>query len=238
MDMIWNIVLLVCTFSLRNTVGAGVDRIFNGKRTSIVNHPWIVVLQAASSLKCGGALISAEWVITAAHCIPSKYKLMVVKAGTTDRTKPGTIIKIENITKHENFRWKKPHAYDIAVVKLAEKVNFSKMIRPISLPEEGARVPVGTKVVVAGWGKTADGSKASKLLLATNQTIIEFKNKHLIYTDSTQSGVKMGDSGGPLEHNGVLLGLVSGGGGNKKRKFTFFTEVAFFRSWIKSKTNL
>ncbi|CAG9827560.1 unnamed protein product [Diabrotica balteata] len=117
-------------------------------------------------------------------------------------------------------------------------MTFSKFIKPIGLPEEGARVPIGTTVIVAGWGKTADDSKPSKMLLATNQTVIEFKNKHLIYTDSTQSGVKMGDSGGPLEYNGVLLGVVSGGGRNKKRKFTFFTEVAFFRSWIKSKTNL
>ncbi|XP_072384733.1 trypsin-7-like [Diabrotica undecimpunctata] len=237
-SLYWNIVISICIFLLkRNLVDAGNHfRIVNGQVASIEDHPWIVALQAGSSLHCGGALISEEWVITAAHCIP-KYTL-VVKAGTADRTKPGTTVKMENIIKHEKFTWNNPSAHDIAVIKLAEKVTFSDKIQPIRLPEQGTRVPIGTPVVVAGWGRTTSHSKTSKILLATNQTVTEFKNKHLVYTDSSKSGAGSGDSGGPLEHNGLLVGLVSGGGSEKGKKFIFYTEVAFFRSWIKNKTGI
>ncbi|XP_050497873.1 transmembrane protease serine 11B-like isoform X2 [Diabrotica virgifera virgifera] len=175
-------------------------RIINGQESHIENHPWIVALTVKYHLKCGGCLISAQWVVTAAHCIPSKNKKKLeIRGGNADRLKPTVRMQIDKIIKHEKFTWKKPHEYDIAVIK--------------------------------------NSFKASKILMETEQKIIDYKNGHLIYTDSTKSGANLGDSGGPLEYNGVLLGIVSGGDGRRNR-FIYYTEIAFFRSWIKSKTGV
>ncbi|XP_050497874.1 trypsin-7-like isoform X3 [Diabrotica virgifera virgifera] len=213
-------------------------RIINGQESHIENHPWIVALTVKYHLKCGGCLISAQWVVTAAHCIPSKNKKKLeIRGGNADRLKPTVRMQIDKIIKHEKFTWKKPHEYDIAVIKLKGKMPLSKKTQPIRLPKQGARVPLNTIVRVSGWGRTKNSFKASKILMETEQKIIDYKNGHLIYTDSTKSGANLGDSGGPLEYNGVLLGIVSGGDGRRNR-FIYYTEIAFFRSWIKSKTGV
>uniref|UniRef100_A0A6P7GH93 Transmembrane protease serine 11D-like n=1 Tax=Diabrotica virgifera virgifera TaxID=50390 RepID=A0A6P7GH93_DIAVI len=101
-------------------------RIINGQESHIENHPWIVALTVKYHLKCGGCLISAQWVVTAAHCIPSKNKKKLeIRGGNADRLKPTVKMQIDKIIKHEKFTWKKPHEYDIAVIKVSQSTNYS-----------------------------------------------------------------------------------------------------------------
>lgn len=46
------------------------DRIVGGIETTIEKHPWQVSLQLKNEHLCGGAIISSQWVLTAAHCTP------------------------------------------------------------------------------------------------------------------------------------------------------------------------
>lgn len=44
------------------------ESIYGGFETTIENIPWQVSLQRNSRHLCGGAIISSQWVLTAAHC--------------------------------------------------------------------------------------------------------------------------------------------------------------------------
>ena len=50
-------------------------RIVGGKSVSIREHPWLVMIASPENRRmfnCGGSLITTQWVLTAAHCIPYK----------------------------------------------------------------------------------------------------------------------------------------------------------------------
>lgn len=46
------------------------ERIFGGQQTSIERVPWQVSLRQNNEHRCGGSIISNNFVITAGHCTP------------------------------------------------------------------------------------------------------------------------------------------------------------------------
>ncbi|CAG9837665.1 unnamed protein product [Diabrotica balteata] len=245
MNLKWNTAILVCLWLFNNNfIHAGSNfRIFGGKEASIEDHPWIVSLQIPSlGHSCGGSLISEEWVITAAHCFMNEsLQPESIIAGTSDLTHPDTTIKIENVILHEKFRPKRFYDYDIAVVKLAEKVTFSDKIQPINLPEQDAKVRISTSLTVAGWGFTKISGPASDVLMETTVRVTRHCPcmKTIIAAFDRKSGICRGDSGGPLQLNGTLVGLVSGSRHICESPYpAIYTNVALFRTWIKEKTGI
>mmetsp|Transcript_8845 Transcript_8845/g.11094 ORF Transcript_8845/g.11094 Transcript_8845/m.11094 type:complete len:199 (-) Transcript_8845:270-866(-) len=60
-------------------IGGGEPRIIGGSPAEIDEYPWFTMLRYASGNQdynagCGGMLISEEWVLTAAHCINSRFR--------------------------------------------------------------------------------------------------------------------------------------------------------------------
>ncbi|XP_028135122.1 trypsin-3 isoform X1 [Diabrotica virgifera virgifera] len=253
MNLMWNITLLVCTFYLRNNgVDAGHLRILGGAEASIEDHPWIVsILYPRIGFKCAGSLISEDTVLTAGHCLrnPDSQPISVV-LGTADRSHPGTTIKVKEAKKHENYsledlnlRTEKAN-YDIGYIKLADKVPFSDKIRPIKLPEKYNKVPLGTPLVVAGWGKTTPTGSASTILKEAKVTAAHDDNVCTSEEKFCAGGRTLatcsGDSGGPLELDGTLIGIVSFGYNDciDSDEPAGYANVAFFRTWIKNQTGV
>ncbi|XP_072384687.1 trypsin-3-like isoform X2 [Diabrotica undecimpunctata] len=256
MNLNWNIALLLYTFLLRNSiVNAGPEghfRIFGGKETFIEKHPWMVSLQLPLvGHFCGGSLINKDTVITAAHCLNNPLlKPTSVLLGTSDQSRSGTTIYIKTYKTHENYsvddadKNKVKAHYDIAFVKLEEEVKFSKKIRPIKLPKQDAKVPEGTPLIAVGWAKTTPDGSTSKVLRETK--LAASKNARLCGSDDKlcaadkKSGVCEGDSGGPLELNGTLVGIVSFGEHDcvKSDEPSVYVNVAFFRTWIKNEAGV
>ena len=62
-------------------------RVVNGSPATYGDHPWMVVLFCESNkFRCGGSIISENFVLTAAHCIYSELQYkdktkMLVSAG-------------------------------------------------------------------------------------------------------------------------------------------------------------
>lgn len=65
-------------------------------------------------------------------------------------TKGGKYYRVEKLTAHENYNNPR-FAYDIAVIKLQEKIEFNKKTQPIELGKE--EVPDRAQVQLTGWGR-------------------------------------------------------------------------------------
>ena len=105
-----------------------------------------------------------ELPISAAHCLDQNavgrsYKVsdLIVRAGITridaDRHSEFDIAKYVRHPKHKDPKI----YYDLALVKLAQTINFNQRIQSICLPADSVGDDV--LVTVQGWGQSSEGYK-------------------------------------------------------------------------------
>ncbi|XP_072514094.1 coagulation factor X [Salminus brasiliensis] len=125
--------------------------------------PWQVLLDDKGESLCGGVLVDANWVITAAHCVDKRdITHLKVIAGdhnidimdSTEQALPVTHVII-----HEKYDPVSMDS-DLALLRLRDPATFSAHVVPICLPTyqfaemELAAVRFHT---VSGWGQRTEG---------------------------------------------------------------------------------
>ncbi|XP_052866165.1 CLIP domain-containing serine protease B15-like [Anopheles cruzii] len=163
------------------------NRIWGGEETELGDHPWAALLfynvgKNRTVPKCGGTLVSASYVITAAHCTVDRpnWKLLYARFSelNTSSTQNCTTIDdkevcrqdydVEAIIPHPLYDMKNiSRPNDICLLRLAQDVTFTDYVRPICLPSdpEIRQMPfVGEEFTVVGWGET-ETRRASDVLL-------------------------------------------------------------------------
>lgn len=152
------------------------SKVVNGQVAQQGQFPWQVSIRAAlgrSVTVCGGSLIDARWVLTAAHCT-NDYNVFQIGLGSIHLNMAR--LTMSTVTKfvHPEFDpWKLTN--DVALIRLPSVVPYSLEIFPIKLPVNISPVEtfLGRKVIVSGFGRTSDGkSLAIRTTIASSCVLL------------------------------------------------------------------
>ncbi|XP_029198237.2 chymotrypsin-like elastase family member 2A [Acropora millepora] len=152
-------------------------RITGGHEAKPGSWPWmtnIFITGLGEYFKCGAALISDRWVLTAAHCTIGNIGTMIVPAsnypemlkvhvGVHNMDKPEgceqeiAIKKVylhpewDIVSKNTSNGVKISSSHDIALLQLSKPVHFTSKVKSMCL-DNGQKFDAGKICYIAGWG--------------------------------------------------------------------------------------
>eukprot|EP01026_Neomeris_dumetosa_P081971 TRINITY_DN9302_c0_g1_i11.p2 TRINITY_DN9302_c0_g1~~TRINITY_DN9302_c0_g1_i11.p2 ORF type:complete len:429 (+),score=50.26 TRINITY_DN9302_c0_g1_i11:99-1385(+) len=179
---------------------------------------------------CGGSLIAAEWILTAAHCLHSMLNAVRDEAKFDPIIYVGLYSLLEE--DYETHSIKTHIIYpefdvrnadgDVALLQLSHESKFA----PVQLAKNEDLLFEGVDLMVMGWGRTEQGSRADVLQNVKMEFVGEEECNRLwegAVLDSMfcagggQFDACDGDSGGPIIFHGsdsnkdIQIGIVSWG---------------------------
>ncbi|XP_015252684.1 PREDICTED: uncharacterized protein LOC107099177 [Cyprinodon variegatus] len=230
-------------------------RIVGGENCPPGECPWQALLINEDDVGfCGGTILTEYIILTAAHCM-NQSRYFVVKLGeynTIEASENEVTHHVEIIVSHNKYS---PDTYhnDIALIKLAEPITFTRFILPACIPEADFAENVLMRQadgLVSGFGRLGEGQETSTILQRLSVPYVD-RN---VCMESTQLRITMrmfcagydtitkdacqGDSGGPhvtrYRDTYFITGIVSWGEGcARKGKYGVYTQVSTYIRWIR-----
>ncbi|CBY07216.1 unnamed protein product [Oikopleura dioica] len=233
------------------------SRIVGGYDSQREAWPFIVKIRVG----CGGSIIAANWILTAAHCCRvNDNRFLQVTVSEYDRRaidQRARTINIKNKYLHPQYD---PYMIqnDICLLELEDSIKFHQFAQPVCLPEKNSRidkVPLGQGALcyVAGWGRVGENENSARILQETqvpiiNNTVtgIEIQTRgrtinedQVICAGYAEGGIDScrGDSGGPLicveDNKPMLRGVVSWGiGCARSGQYGVYTRTSSYIDWV------
>ncbi|KAK5639467.1 hypothetical protein RI129_011959 [Pyrocoelia pectoralis] len=248
-----------------STSGCGItygskDQVSVGAERQSRQWPWLAALYRPGDVQlsfCGGAVITDQHILTAAHCVHSGSKTNIrVRLGEYNFMQIGETrardYGVKDIIEHKEYD---PATYlnDIAIITLDQPTIFDTYIWPICLPPINGSY-VNETVIIAGWGQQNYSGPTSAVLREVEVPVWEQEKCVESFTQritennlcaAAYEGGKdscLGDSGCPLLYklnNGrwTTIGIVSWGiGCGNKDQPGIYTRVDKYIPWIVAHT--
>ncbi|XP_050353676.1 trypsin, alkaline C-like [Nymphalis io] len=208
---------------------------------------------------CGGTLITTRSVLTAAHCFLNDVLGNThtrVRLGSPFSYFGGDFHRVQNWIKHPGYAFPKVY-HDIGIIKLAAPATLSSRIGLAPIAGPNYSVADNTTVTAAGWGLLEYGGEPSHILQRVDVQIINHDicrenyaelqsllGEHQVpnvtsekvcagILDGGGKDACNGDSGGPLLHQGVIIGVTSWGHECALAKYPgVYVNVPSYTRWI------
>ncbi|MFJ4799441.1 S1 family peptidase [Streptomyces murinus] len=233
------------------TASAAPQPIVGGTTTTTTAYPFVMqITDASGSQFCGGTLVSATKVVTAAHCMAGETpaSVRVVGGRTKLNGSDGTVSKVSKIWVNPDYS-DATNGDDVSVLTLSTSMPY-KPVSYVSSSQTGVYA-AGTTARILGWGTTSEnGSSSNQLRTATVPLVSDASCRSSYGSDYVQSdmvcaglssgGVDtcQGDSGGPLLIGGVLAGITSWGEGCAEAGYPgVYTRLATFADQVTAQVN-
>ncbi|GLF95475.1 S1 family peptidase [Streptomyces yaizuensis] len=188
------------------------------------NAPWAARLFSNGRQTCSASIIAPTWILTAKHCVGGGG--LSFRIGSLDQTAGGTVANASGVYNHASS--------DLSLVRLDRSVaaTYARLGQPGS-------VTVNQTVQVYGWGATSQcGSEIncqSQYLKFANVIVSggcrDAYNGSAICARRGDGITAGGDSGGPMNANGIQVGVAST---SDRQTITAYTNVTAYRPWIQS----
>ncbi|WP_035844801.1 S1 family peptidase [Kitasatospora azatica] len=209
------------------------------------SYSFMVSLQLGGQHYCGASLISANWAVTAAHCVEGHTAdEYTVRVGSADRAAGGETGNVSRIVAHPDYNT----TNDIALIQLAQPVRAI----PIAIADSAE---VGSATRLLGWGQETPqpgGDNGPDQLKELDTALVgagcgngydpgtELCVNSPQGPDGSNQGACYGDSGGPAitQVNGEwrLIGATSrsGGGSRCAADPSIYTNVTAYKEFIQN----
>ncbi|MFJ6664533.1 MULTISPECIES: trypsin-like serine protease [unclassified Streptomyces] len=233
------------------TASAAPQPIVGGTTTTTTAYPFVMqITDASGSQFCGGTLVSATKVVTAAHCMAGETPggVRVVGGRTKLNGTDGTVSEVSKIWVNPDYT-DATNGDDVSVLTLSTSMPY----KPVSYVSSSQTdvYAAGTTARILGWGTTSEnGSSSNQLRTATVPVVSDASCRSAYGSDYVQSdmvcaglssgGVDtcQGDSGGPLLIGGVLAGITSWGEGCAEAGYPgVYTRLATFSDQVTAQVN-
>ncbi|EDV51081.1 brachyurin [Drosophila erecta] len=221
----------------------------------------VIQLSGADLVKCGGSLITLQFVLTAAHCLTDAIAAKIYTGGTIFADLDDSVEELE-VTHRDFLIYPDFLGFggynDLALIQLPRKVRISERVQPIELAGEfmHQNFLVGKVVTLSGWGylgdstdqRTRDLQYLDAEVMDQERCICYFlpglvsQRRHLCTDGSNGRGACNGDSGGPVVYHwrnvSYLIGVTSFGSaeGCQVGGPTVYARITAYLPWIRQQT--
>lgn len=228
--------LLILTLAL---IGQDtVHTIFGGKEAEPHSRPYMALVERKmteqKTLYCGGFLVSEDFVMTAAQCNASSYRVFLGVHDFHESVNTQTISVVKSFMR-EDYN---PEDYrnDLLLLKLSSKAVITSNVSLITLA--GPEDVVPNSCSVSGWGRSeGSGSFMSNVLMGVNVNLTNEEpcNNDYFFCCKGRKGSGQGDSGNPLVcENGKAYGVVSNSFLYEDPIIHHFAKISPHKDWIDS----